>query len=387
VRSAAAPDAAGPLSHLRVLDLSRLYPGALCSLLLADLGADVVKIEVPGTGDGLRFVSPGDFLSAHMALNRGKRSVQLDLRHPRAAEVLRGLVRDVDVVIDSNKPGVLDRSGLGYQAMREENPRLIWCSITGFGPDGPHQDQPGHDITYLGYSGLLSELEVDGMPPVTDVVVSVPVAALMSVTGILAAVAERDRTGVGAKVDASMVDSAMWLLSENVARAASAPGPVWPSLAARGVYRCADGKLITLAATEPKPWSALCKALEVPDLADYRLGVDEDATRVRLAEVFATQPAAYWTRAPGLAGGVGPVNTADDLVDDEHVTAREGLVTLDGTDIRVLANPLRFDLESAAEGTRATAPPPELGEHTDAVLAAAGFTTEQVESLRADGAI
>lgn len=377
----------GPLSHLSVLDLTRFYPGALCTLLLADLGAQVVKVEAPGMGDGMRHVSPDDFASPHIALNRGKRSVRLDLRHERAGEVLGRLVRRVDVVVESHKPGALDRSGLGYGAMRAENPRLVWCSITGFGPDGPHAHQPGHDITYLGYSGLLAELAVDGTPPVTDVVVAVPIAALMAVSGILAAVAERDHTGVGRKVDASMVDSAMWLLSENVARAANQPGPVWPPLAGRGVYRCADDRLVTVAATEPKPWTLLCEALGLAHLSDHQLGVDEAAARAELTAAFATRPAAHWVHTPGLAGGVGPVNTSADLVEDPHVQARHGIVPLDGSATRVLANPLRFDEAPAGAGTLATAPPPELGEHTDAVLAEAGFSPEEMASLHDDGVV
>jgi alpha-methylacyl-CoA racemase len=380
-------DGRGPLQGLRVLDLSRLYPGAFCTLLLADLGADVVKVEAPRFGDGMRFLTPEPFQAAHVALNRGKRSLQLDLKHPGAAGVLRRLVRDVDVVVESQRPGAMEALGLGFEQLRVENAGLVWCSLTGFGPDGPHADAPGHDITYLGSSGLLAQLAGGGVPAVPDVVLAVPLAALMGAVGILSAVTARRRTGVGARVDASMVDSAMWLLSEDVARAAAAPGPGWGALAGRGVYRCSDGRLVTVASTEARPWAALCAALDVPDLVDHVIGVDEEEATARLAAAFARKPAAEWVRHPGLAGGVGPVNGPADLLHDEHVRAREGIVHIGGTGPAVLANPLRFDRAFGAEGSCALGPPPELGEHTDEVLAAAGFSPAEVEALRDQGVV
>src|SRR5690349_18845967 len=184
----------GPLTHVRVLDLSRLYPGALCTLLLADLGADVLKVEAPGAGDGLRHVyGPTAFPAAHVALNRGKRSLRLDLKHPGAPAVLRRLVRHVDVVVESQRPGSLEAAGMGYPQLREEHPGLVWCSLSGFGSDGPHAQAPGHDITYLGYAGVLGLLLEEGRrPPVPQLTVGVPTGALMGVIGILAALAARE---------------------------------------------------------------------------------------------------------------------------------------------------------------------------------------------------
>ncbi len=340
----------GPLSRLRVLDLTRLYPGAFCTSLLADLGADVLKVEAPGVGDGMRFVNVGDFKAAHVALNRGKRSMTLNLKHERAGEVLRRLVRDADVVVESQRPGSMDAQGIGFEQLRTENPRLVWCTISGFGADGPLANAPGHDITYLGYAGLLSQLSGGARPPVPDVVLAVPMAALMATTGILAAVVAREHTGVGSRVDACMADAAMWPLSEEVARQASAPGPGWGTFSARDVYRCADDRFVTVAATEPKTWTALCEALELPDLTSHVMGTDEEETTRRLAEAFARKPAADWLREPGFAGGVGPVNNPADLLADEHVAARATVVELDAPDHpRVLASPVRFD---GADGRR-----------------------------------
>ena len=376
----------GPLTHVRVLDLSRLYPGALCTLLLADLGADVLKVEAPGAGDGLRHVyGPTAFPAAHVALNRGKRSLRLDLKHPAAPGVLRRLVRHVDVVVESQRPGQLEAAGMGYRQLREEHPGLIWCSLSGFGQDGPHAQAPGHDITYLGYAGVLGLLlEAGRRPPVPQLTVGVPTGALMGVVGILAALAARERTGEGAHVDASLVDSAMWLISEDVARAAAEPGPGWGDLAARAVYQCADGAWVTVAATEARQWTALCAALGLDDLAGHRLGDDEAAAAARLAAAFATRPAADWVREPGLAGGVGPVHTPGQLLDDEHVRVRQRLAALDGTGTTVLADPVRID---GVQTTAATSPPPDLGADTDAALHGAGFTADEIAALHADGAV
>ena len=372
-----------PLAGVRVLDLSRFAPGAYCTLLLADLGADVVKVEAPGAGDGLRGMYGGGFDAAHVALNRGKRSVALDLRHEDAAAVMERLVGWAHVVVESHRPGQLDRFGLGYEAMTARHPHVVWCSITGFGDVGPNADQPGHDLTYLGYSGLLARLaDTEPTPPGT--VVSLPLAATMASTGILAALHEAGRTGHGTRLDVNMTDSAMWVRSEDIARAANAPGPAWGTFAARNVYACADGRHVTVAASEPRTWAALCEALGDPALAGHRLGVDDDEpVRRRLAELFLTKPAGEWIVDPGLAGGVGPVHDAGDLLDDPQVTGRGSLVALEAGDTRVLANPVRFHSASGDDATHARSAPPALGAHTDTVLHEAGFSDAELAALRA----
>jgi len=236
--------AGGPLEHLNVLDLTRMYPGAFGTLLLADLGADVVKVESPGTGDGIRPLTPtGSFNHVHVALNRGKRSVVLDLRHPDAQTVLEHLVDWADIVTESHRPGQLDRFGLGYEAMQAVNPRVIWCSITGFGEVGPNADVPGHDLTFMGYSGMLSRLSV-GETQAHDTHISLPLAGMMAVIGVLAAVAEGERTGRGARLDVNMCDSAIWTMSDEIAKAARRPGPGWGAFVSRNVYTCADGRQV-----------------------------------------------------------------------------------------------------------------------------------------------
>jgi crotonobetainyl-CoA:carnitine CoA-transferase CaiB-like acyl-CoA transferase len=364
-----------------------MIPGAFCTLLLADLGADVLKVEAPGYGDGLRFMTGEPFAPAHVALNRGKRSMTLDLRKPGAPDVVRRLARGVDVVVESNRPGMLDGLGIGFEDLRRDNPGLVWCSLTGFGPDGPNADAPGHDMTYLGYSGVLSTLTVDGEPPVPGSTLTLPLAALMGALGIVSALTHRDRTGVGARVDANMVDSAIWTLGEQLARAANAPSPPWGSSARRANYRCGDGCWVTCPASEPKTWAKLVEALGVPELADVQMGVDEAATKARLTDVFATKPQSHWLEQPGMAGGIGPVYEPADLIDDPQVTHRQGMVRIGGDGPLVFANPIRIDGASGDAGSAALRPPPELGEHTDAALTAAGFSSDEVENLRAAGVV
>ncbi len=374
----------GPLSHLRVLDLSRLHPGAFVTSLLADFGADVLRVEQPGGTDPLRYDR-----AMNVAYNRGKRSMTLDLRHERAGDVLRRLVRNVDVVVESARPGSMEQRGIGYADLSEENPGLVWCSITGFGRGSPYGDRPAHDVTFLGYAGLLSLMVGDTVPAAPQFVIAVPIGALMATVGILVALQTRDRTGRGTQIDASVVDSATWMLGEHMTRAAQGNTVGWGDSASRRTYRCADGRLITLAAAEPRTWGALCEALERPDLAGRLGDADQDVLTEDLAAIFAERPSTEWVDwlAP-TAACLGPVNRPEDLLDDPHVAARGGLVPLDGdSGETVFANPLRFIDEDETRGYTATAAPAEAGAHTDTTLAEAGFTADEIRALHEAGAV
>lgn len=380
----------GPLAGVKVLDLSRMYPGAFCTQLLADLGADVLKVEGPGAGDGLRHVAlPGGFNATHTALNRGKRSLVLNLKSPGAAAVLTRLVQQADVIVESHRPGQLDQLGVGYETMSAVNPRLVWCSITGFGDHGPLAQAAGHDVTYLGYAGMLGLLADSPAGPSTPgVTIAVPLAASLAAVAILAGVAQAERTGQGSRFDANMADSAMWALGENFALEANAPAPGWGTMVGRNVYTCSDGRQVTVAATEPRSWAALTEALETPELAELRMSLGADPSVIaRVAGVFATKPAAHWCENPGYAGGVGPVNAPADLLTDPAMIERGSIVALAGSGIRVLANPIRYGGAGGDSGTAAShglTDPPDLGADTDAALAAAGYTPEEIAALRAE---
>src|ERR1700683_1898536 len=278
-----------PLEGLRVLDLSRLLPGGFCSLLLADFGADVLKVEDTGMGDYIRF-SPPYYEGAHdsaksalfLSLNRNKRSIRLDLKTEPGREVLLRLVGEHDVVLESFRPGVLDRLGVGYERMREENPGLVYCSISGYGQDGPKREASGHDMNYLGLVGLLGLTGERGGEPVQAAgqIADLGGGALMAAFGILAARRERDGdgppapagSGEGQIVDVSMADGALsWLAM--VAAGYFADGtlphrgdlPLAGSLVCYRPYECADG-WVTLGALEPKFWQAWCRGVGREDL-------------------------------------------------------------------------------------------------------------------------
>jgi alpha-methylacyl-CoA racemase len=376
-----------PLAHLRVLDLSRLQPGAFCTGMLADLGADVLRIEQPGAGDVLRSI-PG----APAAYHRGKRSMTLDLKHARAAEIMRRLVAGVDVVVESGVPAALRDQGIDYRTLAATQPGLVWCSITGFGDGSPYAAQAAHDITLLGYSGLLGLMAGDTVPPTPDFVLAVPFGALVAVIGILAAITERDRSGEGRFVDTSIVDAASWVVGEHVARVAAGGEAGWGQAANRRAYRAADGKLITVAAAEPRTWGALCAALERPDLAE-RLATPpegQDALAEELAAIFVTRPAADWVALLGPAGAaVGPVYAVDELFDDANVRARGSVVELvgEGTSARALRSPVRLRRADGTEEPFPSTPPPAAGSNTDDALAAAGFDADEIAALHADGAV
>jgi len=381
-----AADSTAPLAGVRVLDLTRMFPGAYCTSLLADLGADVLKVEAPGFGDGLRFMGE-EFPASHVAVNRGKRSMTLNLKSPRAGEILRRLARDADVLVESAKPGQMEKFGVGFADLREENPGLIWCALTGFGPDGPNVEAPGHDLTYLGYSGLLAQLAGgDGAPIVPGLAVTLPVTGLMAAFGIVAALQGRARTGVGTRVDANMADTGTWMLSEQMVGAANSQVQAWGTIAARNNYECADGRWITCTASEPRSWAAVVAATGLDELAEYKMGSDEPGAIAKLQAVFGARPQAHWLANPGMAGGIGPVNRPADLVDDPQTTAREGMLPLsDGT--RALANPLRLDGAKGAAASHGATPPPALGADTDAALAAAGYSADEIATLHDEQAV
>ncbi len=376
-----------PLSHIRVLDLSRLYPGAYCTQLLADLGADVLKAEGPGAGDAMRFINGVSPDPAHVTLNRGKRSIVVDLKKPGATDVLRRLAAGIDVVVESHRPGALDQMGIGYDDLRSDNPGLIWCSLTGFGSTGPLAQAPGHDITYIGYAGLLARVAGGGPLPVPDMTIAVPLGGIMGAVGILAAIAGRAVTGEGTRVDTSLAEAASWLVAEDITRSALRPGFAgWGSMASRHHYECADGRWVTVASSEPRTWAAMCAGLGLDDLLQYRMGSDEPGVIERLAAVFATKPAADWLESPGYAGGVGPVNEPADLVGDSHARERGMIATIGDDAVPVMPAPIRLGPDGAAP-TAALRWPPDLGAHTDEALAAAGYAADEIASLRADGLV
>jgi alpha-methylacyl-CoA racemase len=393
-----------PLEGLRVLDLSRLLPGGFCSLMFADFGADVIKVEDTGMGDYVRWSPPyyeGADETARgalfLALNRGKRSIRVDLKTDAGKQVLLRLARDADVLLESFRPGVLDRLGVGYERLRAENPRLVYCAITGYGQDGPNRDRSGHDMNYLGLNGLLGLTgEADG-PPVQAAgqIADIGGGAQMAVIGIMVALRERERSGEGQLVDCSMFDGSLSWLALVAADAFAAGRAVRRgevqlagALTCYRPYRCADG-YVTLGALEPKFWRAWCQGVGREDLVDRAFDPPGSPAHVAVCEVFASRTREQWREfASEHDCCLEPVLDLDEALESELVAAREMVVELEqpGAErpVKLLGAPVKLS-RTPADPSRA--PGPGLGEHTDEVLAAAGFAPEEITSLHESGAV
>ncbi len=382
----------GPLAGVRVLDLTRLLPGPFASLVLADLGADVDKIEDTGAGDYLRLSPPlvGDTSGLFLALNRGKRSACLDLKKASAQAALLRLVERYDVLFEQFRPGVLDRLGLGHAALLARNPRLVVCALTGYGQDGPLAQRAGHDLNYLARAGVLGmQGPADGPPQPPGFQLADVGGGLTSVIGILAALHERARTGRGRVVDVSMVEASMgfaalgfgMLASGHVPRRGGEP--VTGGIAIYATYATRDGRHVALGALEPKFWMAFCAGAGLQaDLAALVPGPHQIELRETLRALFASRTRAEWEEfARQHDCCLEPVLEPGEVTSDAHLRARGVFFELDTPWGRVpqMRTPL-------APRDAVPSPPPRQGEHTDALLREAGLDDAAIAAMRAEGA-
>lgn len=331
---------------------------------------------------------------AHRALNRGKRSVTLNLKAPQGADLLRRLVRTSDVLVESFRPGVLDRLGVGFKALSSENPRLVYCAITGYGQDGPYRDRVGHDINYVGYGGALSLTGMPGGPPVLPGVQvgDLGGGGMLAAIGILAGLIDRAATGRGRFVDASMLDGVVsWLSIESAAFLATgevpAPGTttLTGALACYRVYRTGDGRYLTVGALEPQFWSVLCEALGCPDLVEDQYGPPERQAEIgaRLRSIFLERSRDEWLRAlEGVAACVGPVNDIAEALADPQVRHRGMVAEVAG--VPVGPGPA---LKLSGQEPGDLRPAPAFGEHTAEVLATVGVGEAELADLRRQGVL
>jgi len=381
----------GALDGIRVLDLGRYIPGPYCTMLLGDLGADVIKVEEPPLGDPTRAFPPavGDDSAAHACLNRNKRSIVVDLRRGEGVDVVRRLARGADVFVEGFRPGVLAKRGLGAEALRAENPGLVYCSVSGYGQGGPLASRAGHDCNYAALGGFLgTNAGSDGRPVLPLAQVADMAGALVAAIGILAALHARERTGYGQAVDASMLQGVLALLTMPAARTL-AGGAVADELtgthASYNVYRCRDGGHLAVGALEPRFWTELCEALGRPELARRQWKEEAQAeTAAALAEVFMTRDRDEWARE--LAGKDVCVEPVLDLEESLATPQAAGFLMdqpCGGAVLRTVAPPLRLG------GTPATVrrAAPALGEHSDEVLIEAGFAPGDVTALREAGIV
>jgi crotonobetainyl-CoA:carnitine CoA-transferase CaiB-like acyl-CoA transferase len=391
----------GALADVRVLDLSRLLPGGFCSLLLADFGAEVLKVEDTGMGDYIRW-SPPYYEGAddtaksalYLSLNRGKRSIRLNLKEEGGREVLLRLAREYDVLLESFRPGVMERLGVGYERLREENPRLVYCAITGYGQDGPYRDRSGHDMNYLGLVGLLGLTgEKDG-PPIQagGQIADIGGGALMGAFGIMAALRERERSGEGQFVDVSMADGALSWLALVAARHFAdghVPRRGEPELSGGLIcyrpYACRDG-WVTLGALEPKFWQAWCRGVGREDLIERQFERPGTDAHAEVERIFLERTRDEWqVFATQIDCCLEPVLDLDEALDSELVKAREMVVEIEqpgAGPVRQLGVPVKL---SRTPG-KPEQPGPALGEHTDEVLQSLGYSSEEIETLKTSGA-
>jgi crotonobetainyl-CoA:carnitine CoA-transferase CaiB-like acyl-CoA transferase len=381
-----------PLTGIRVLDLTRLLPGPLCTMLLADMGADVVKIEEPPSGDYMRWTPPlVDGQSALFnAVNRNKRSLTLNLKSDSGRELLLLLAEIADVLVEGNRPGVMARLGLGWDTLHARNPKLVMCSITGYGQDGPFASRAGHDLNYMAASGALGlNGERDGPPiPLSVQVADIGGGGLHPAVAILGALVAVGRGAEGRWIDASMMDGAIsWLA---LALAAQGGGEqvrrgdqrLAGRYACYRVYECKDGGFYSVGALEPKFWAALCTSVARPDLFELQFAEGEDGVRAHQAmeSVFMSRTRAEWElQLDGLDVCCEPVLELAEVANHPQVVAR-GLIALTrgGVEVRP-AIPLRADWR------RSDAPRP--GEHSAEVLAEVGVDAKRLETLRKKGVV
>jgi crotonobetainyl-CoA:carnitine CoA-transferase CaiB-like acyl-CoA transferase len=390
----------GPLSHIRVLDLSRILAGPWAGQVLADLGADVVKVERAGAGDDTRGWGP-PFLKDkegrntreagyYLAVNRGKRSIALNLADPEAQRIVHALAAKADIVLENFKAGTLKKYGLDYDALSSVNPKLIYCSITGFGQDGPRRDQAAYDFMIQGMCGLMSVTgEADGKPGGGPQKVGVPIVDLMTgmygAIAVLAALARRDAAGHGEYIDIGMLDVGISFLANQAmnylvsGRPPRRAGNAHPNIQPQDVFRARDGYLV-LAVGNDEQFARFCAVLGRPDLAqDERFKTN--AGRVRnnatltpiLADALAAQDRDHWVEACARAGvPCGPINTIPEALDDAQVRHRGMRVDiahpLSGT-VPQVASPMRFRNAPLAHDRA----PPLLGEHSEEILRELGW--------------
>jgi alpha-methylacyl-CoA racemase len=382
------------LQGIRVLDLSRMLPGPYCSMMLADLGAEVIKVEEPKIGDPTRHSPP--IIDGHSVpfaqVNRNKKSIAIDLKQAEGRDIFLKLASTADVVLEQFRPGVVERLGVGYAAVAELNPRIVYCSLTGFGQDGPHRERSGHDLNYLALSGVLG-LTTDerGKPVIPGVQVADLAGAMIAGFAILAALLARDRTNLGQYLDVSMFDVMLSMLPIPAAHEfAGKTIPVGGKYVLSGqypfynVYETSDGNYMTLGALEPKFWANFCRKVGRDDLIPRQF--DSGEQRQTLFEdvraIFKSRTRSEWINLMRDADCCcEPVLSMSEAFEHEQTRAREMVREIKDAKFKQLG----FSYKMSATPPRDTNPAPALGQNTDELLAALGISDDERARLRQAG--
>jgi crotonobetainyl-CoA:carnitine CoA-transferase CaiB-like acyl-CoA transferase len=386
----------GPLSSLKVLDFSTLLPGPFASLLLADMGAEVLRVESPSRMDLVRVLPPHDngVAASHAYLNRNKRAIALDLKQAGAVEVVKQLVQDYDIVLEQFRPGVMDKLGVGYAALKAINPKLIYVSITGYGQTGPYKDRAGHDINYLALSGIADQTgRLDSGPlPLGIQAADIAGGSLHGVIGLLAAVIQRQHTGQGQQVDISMTDCIFSLHAmAGSGYLACGEQPKMESQALNGgsfydYYRTRDGRWFSVGSLEPQFMQPFCAAIGRPELAAHGLSPKPEQQRALKQQIqleFEKRDFAEWSEIfAALDACVEPMLSLAEAVAHPQLQARELVVEVPREGLapqRQIASPIKFS-SGSPEYRHIGAP---VGAHTAEVLADLGYSSERIATLRA----
>jgi alpha-methylacyl-CoA racemase len=395
-----------PLEGLRVLDLTRLLPGGFCTLLLADLGAEVLKIEDTSGGDYIRWMPPyyggadqredGTGSAYFLALNRNKRSLKLDLKQADGREILLRLAADYDVLVESFRPGVMERLGVGFDTLAERNPRLIYCAITGYGQNSPLRERSGHDTNYLALAGLLGLTGRQGGPPIQSAgqIADLGGGGLMAAIGILVALRERERSGAGQAVDISMTDGALSWLSMVIARFfCEKHVPQRGELELAGgilcyfPYKAKDGQWVSLGALEPKFWHNWCDGVGRPELKEKQFERPSSDAGKKVAAIFRRRTRDEWTAfAAEHDCCLEPVLDLEEALVHEQTIARQMVIEVDQPElgaVRQVGFPIRLSRTPAGIDR----PAPALGEQTDEVLRSIGYDDARIDALRSQGVV
>ena len=386
-----------PLSGIRILDLSRLLPGPYCTMLLADLGAEVIKIETPGLGDYMRMIPPfiedkatGESVgTAYLMVNRNKKSVALNFRNARGKELFFKLVRNADVVFETFRPGAANRWGIGCDAVRAVNPRIVYCSLSGYGQSGPYKDRAGHDLNYLALTGMLAANGLAGGPPVPPAVQIADLSGgMLAAISILAALIGRDKTGEGQYLDVGLFDGAIsWagtmIGGTHAAGQKTERGKMQLNggMPCYNVYETQDGEFITLGAIEPHFWAAFCKAVGREELTSMH---QNPQAIPAVIEIFKTRTRAEWlSMFEKMDVCIEPVREFDDVFNDSHIRHRGLIEEMDVPNIGTI--PQIGSVFVFAQG-QAT-PPPQLGQNTREELHGIGLNDSEIDELDKAGII
>ncbi len=385
----------GPLKGIKILDLSRLLPGPLATQMLADMGAEVIKIEDTSSPDYIRFFPPfvGDDSALYLSLNRNKRSIVFNFKSAEGKEIFFSLVKSADVVIEQYRPGIMDKIGIGYEQAKKANPKIIYVSVTGYGQTGPYAQRAGHDLNYISIAGVLANTGTKEKPVIPGVQLADVSGSYAAVNGCLAALLHCQRTGEGQHVDISMTDAVMpfatlinataWADNRDIERGNF---QLSGALANYNVYESADGKFVALGALEPKFWITFCEAVGKPEWKNKIIAPEEEVNKLKeeVALLFRSKTRKDWEDFSAQHDVcLSPVLETSELGTNEQNQDREMVVDSTGGKLKTIGASIKFSGSSSPD----LKPAPKMGQDTDVILEELGMNTADITALRQAGII